>query len=125
MRRKTRILWKHWGIWVFKWGAVPVLIIVGTRLVWGLEAGHRLARTEGELRAKHLWLDEAQLRGTPVPKGQNAVTALLKVLGAAKLSKADMDLMTGRNRPGDFLTAVYTPAELVRSGAILARLHPL
>ncbi len=101
--------------------AGPPLLLLAVRLLWGLEATHRLAAVNASLRARGIRLDPPQVQ---VPDDQNAALAIIQAIQAIKLTSAEDDLLTegdkSDNKDG-FTGITWTDAHLPAVRAILAR----
>src|SRR4051812_23408227 len=92
MRRRARFTLRKAIRALTFYVALPAVLLLGLRLVWGWEADRRLARVKAELRAKGIRFEKP---AKEVPEETDAFAALRRAGDVLQVSPADWDYLGG------------------------------
>ncbi|HVX84602.1 MAG TPA: hypothetical protein VH253_07280 [Phycisphaerae bacterium] len=105
--------------------AAPVVLLLGARVIWGLEAGRRLDRVYGELRAAGVPLETKNFLEPVLPDQSNALVPVLHAIGALELTEAERGLVSGEGKSLSMpYETEYTAGEEAQLDGIFARMGP-
>jgi hypothetical protein len=88
---------------------LPVGALLALRLAWGWEAGHALAKTRSELRARGVRLDPPTVE---TPDEENAAIALIEAVKAIRLEPQERRLMYRGDSGEEWITNLSWPDRL-------------